>query len=339
MDQKSFGEFIANLRREAELTQRQVANTLHVTDRAVSKWERGLCYPDVTLLEPLATTLRVNVEDLLTCQRRISPVQGNELEALQSVLEISQGESRMRARRTRLWAFIGVAVLLILAILITLQHNGALLHRQRTTSPDGSTILTVYRDQLLDGNFHIMANHPLHMEGIRCSSCGQQQARWLHHVQLDDGLSSVDELLWSANSRYLLISGTTGYRSAPTYLALWDWGQSETEETIHAKNIHLSILQQLSGYDAYYEYTVEDKPLPVESPEPMLPALPGNGWMPSVTLSDVHWDGSSHQLTMLFAYDGTDNMPHHGELVYDADTDVVLSAIEATPMTRLEGAD
>lgn len=106
MDQKSFGEFIANLRREAELTQRQVANTLHVTDRAVSKWERGLCYPDVTLLEPLATTLRVNVEDLLTCQRRISPVQGNELEALQSVLEISQGESRMRARRTRLWAFI-----------------------------------------------------------------------------------------------------------------------------------------------------------------------------------------------------------------------------------------
>lgn len=38
MDQKSFGEFIANLRREAELTQRQVANTLHVTDRAVSKW-------------------------------------------------------------------------------------------------------------------------------------------------------------------------------------------------------------------------------------------------------------------------------------------------------------
>lgn len=120
MDQKSFGEFIANLRKEAELTQRQVANTLHVTDRAVSKWERGLCYPDVTLLEPLAATLGVNVEDLLTCQRRISPVQGDELEALQSVLEISQGESRMRARRTRLWAFIGVAVLLILAILITL---------------------------------------------------------------------------------------------------------------------------------------------------------------------------------------------------------------------------
>lgn len=107
---------------------------------------------------------------------------------------------------------------------------------------------------------------------------------------------------------------------------------------------HYDLVRRIYSYKDLQKiseavYTVEDKPLPVESPEPMLPALPGNGWMPSVTLSDVHWDGSSHQLTMLFAYDGTDNMPHHGELVYDADTDVVLSAIEATPMTRLEGAD
>lgn len=49
MDQKAFGAFIAELRRAEKLTQRQVADKLHVTDRAVSKWERGLSYPDVTL--------------------------------------------------------------------------------------------------------------------------------------------------------------------------------------------------------------------------------------------------------------------------------------------------
>lgn len=41
MDQKAFGAFIAELRRAEKLTQRQVADKLHVTDRAVSKWERG----------------------------------------------------------------------------------------------------------------------------------------------------------------------------------------------------------------------------------------------------------------------------------------------------------
>lgn len=47
MDQKAFGAFIAELRRAEKLTQRQVADKLNVTDRAVSKWERGLSYPDV----------------------------------------------------------------------------------------------------------------------------------------------------------------------------------------------------------------------------------------------------------------------------------------------------
>lgn len=49
MDQKAFGAFIAELRRAEKLTQRQVADKLHVTDRTVSKWERGLSYPELTL--------------------------------------------------------------------------------------------------------------------------------------------------------------------------------------------------------------------------------------------------------------------------------------------------
>ena len=44
MDQKAFGAFIAELRRTEKLTQRQVADKLRVTDRAVSKWERGVSH-------------------------------------------------------------------------------------------------------------------------------------------------------------------------------------------------------------------------------------------------------------------------------------------------------
>lgn len=57
MDKQRFGDFIAQEREAAGLTQRELAGQLHVTDKAVSKRERALSYPDVTLLEPLAEAL------------------------------------------------------------------------------------------------------------------------------------------------------------------------------------------------------------------------------------------------------------------------------------------
>lgn len=58
------------------MTQAQLAAMLHVTDKAVSKWERGLCYPDVTLLEPLADAFCVSIGGLLRC--RLSGNEGKE---------------------------------------------------------------------------------------------------------------------------------------------------------------------------------------------------------------------------------------------------------------------
>ena len=53
MNKERFGAFITEIRKERHLTQKDLAEKLHVTDKAVSKWERGLSYPDVTLMEPL----------------------------------------------------------------------------------------------------------------------------------------------------------------------------------------------------------------------------------------------------------------------------------------------
>ena len=54
LDKQQLGAFIAENRKRQGLTQQQLAQILHITDKAVSKWERGLSYPDVTLLQPLA---------------------------------------------------------------------------------------------------------------------------------------------------------------------------------------------------------------------------------------------------------------------------------------------
>ena len=54
MDSQKFGAFISELRKERGWTQLELAQKLNVTDKAVSKWERGAGFPDIKLIEPLA---------------------------------------------------------------------------------------------------------------------------------------------------------------------------------------------------------------------------------------------------------------------------------------------
>ena len=69
MDRVKTGALIAQIRKERNMTQKELAEKLHVSDRAVSKWERGAGFPDVSLLEPLAETLGLQVLDLLRGER------------------------------------------------------------------------------------------------------------------------------------------------------------------------------------------------------------------------------------------------------------------------------
>lgn len=65
MDIAKIGLLIRQLRREAGLTQRDLAEALHITDKAVSKWERGQGCPDVSLLSDLADFFQVSMSDIL----------------------------------------------------------------------------------------------------------------------------------------------------------------------------------------------------------------------------------------------------------------------------------
>lgn len=65
-NRKTLGEYIAQRRRALGMTQRQFAEKLYVTDSAVSKWERGLSYPDITLLHDICEILDISEHELLT---------------------------------------------------------------------------------------------------------------------------------------------------------------------------------------------------------------------------------------------------------------------------------
>jgi len=66
VDAKKTGNFIAEKRKEINMSQRELAEHLHITDKAISKWERGLSFPDISLLIPLSELLNVSLYDLLT---------------------------------------------------------------------------------------------------------------------------------------------------------------------------------------------------------------------------------------------------------------------------------
>ena len=75
MDAQKFGTFIAQCRKEKSMTQSELAAKIMVTDKTVSRWERGKGFPDINLLLPLAEALEVSVLELMHSERQKEKVQ------------------------------------------------------------------------------------------------------------------------------------------------------------------------------------------------------------------------------------------------------------------------
>ena len=98
IDKAAFGAFVAALRRERGMTQRDLAERLFVSDKAVSKWETGVSLPDISLLAPLAEALGATAAELLAGRRLegAEPVSPGEADALvRRVLDLT-GEKPSR---------------------------------------------------------------------------------------------------------------------------------------------------------------------------------------------------------------------------------------------------
>ncbi len=77
MDQLKIGKFIAKCRKDNNLTQMQLAEKLNITDKAISKWERGIAMPDTSIMIELCNILKISVNELL-CGKVINMDNNNE---------------------------------------------------------------------------------------------------------------------------------------------------------------------------------------------------------------------------------------------------------------------
>ena len=121
MDNERFGSFLAQLRKEQGLTQKELADRLNVTDKAVSKWETGKGFPDVKLLEPLAQALGVSLVELMQGRRQeADTLTVAEADAAMS-RALGQSERAVTRRYLRLfrWFLTGGGVLSLLWLFTT----------------------------------------------------------------------------------------------------------------------------------------------------------------------------------------------------------------------------
>ncbi len=103
IDKQKFGVFVAGLRKERGLTQKELAGRLFLSDKAVSKWETGASIPDTAVLIPLSEALGVSVTELLLCRRMepSTPMSAGDVENVVKTAISYPEEKPLRAYQVR----------------------------------------------------------------------------------------------------------------------------------------------------------------------------------------------------------------------------------------------
>lgn len=165
MEQRQFGAFICELRKEKGMTQKELGEKLGITDKAISKWERGQTLPDITMLEKIAEQLSVSVVELMQA-KKIPEEKISKEDAENAVHEtVSQAKKQALQKNRRVMAVTAcVAVLVCIGARLALkmanraldawaQENESLAHSCELApvySYDASDGYYVYREQIED---------------------------------------------------------------------------------------------------------------------------------------------------------------------------------------------
>jgi len=116
MDQVKTGKFIKHKRKEKKLTQSELAEKLNVTDRAISKWENGICMPDSGLITDLCKILNITINDLFSGE--VVDMKDNEKRLEKNLLEIIRLKEEKDKQLLSLEIFIGILVTIIFLVCV-----------------------------------------------------------------------------------------------------------------------------------------------------------------------------------------------------------------------------
>ena len=113
MDQIKIGKFIAEQRKSVGLTQMQLAERLNITDKAISKWERGLSMPDTSIMLELCDILKINVNELLSGEKIC--MENNSKKNEQLLLDMAK---ELEKKNKTIWASMWAIMILSMTALL-----------------------------------------------------------------------------------------------------------------------------------------------------------------------------------------------------------------------------
>lgn len=120
MDPMKSGMIISDARKKLKMTQKDLADKLFVSDKAVSKWERGLCFPDISVLIPLTETLNISLYDLLRGEK----VNKEEVEeTLKNTINYSNNELKRKKKKYIIISSISIFIVVVISIISILVIN------------------------------------------------------------------------------------------------------------------------------------------------------------------------------------------------------------------------
>ncbi len=118
MNQEKIGKFISEKRKEKKLTQSELAEKLGITDRAISKWENGICLPDAGTMPELCEILDITINDLFSGEK--VDMKENEKKLEENLLEITKMKEEKDKQLLNLEIIIGIILIIFFLGVITI---------------------------------------------------------------------------------------------------------------------------------------------------------------------------------------------------------------------------
>lgn len=284
MDNIKMGNFIREARKKKGLTQKDIATHLNITDRAVSKWERGICAPDLALLEPLADILGVTITELITGNQEIIDEKKKELElAVKETIHYSAQETSRKKKTTNKKIMIAtlLVILSLLLILGIMWYQGFFHKIGKYPSPDGTVVTTIYDCQLGYGE-------PPRDNGITLSDEG------LYHGRTVYLNCEFKGLWWSPDNKYQVIS-LYSVKYDENWLMLNDYTRNACTDLINR-------LEEAIYQNEFFSNVPYDE----------------EGYQPQISFEFIQWSNVDPAVMLVyFNYTDIDENFHEGYMWYD----------------------
>lgn len=297
MDNIKTGSLIRDLRKEKGMTQKELADLLHITDRAVSKWERGLCAPDISALEPLANILDITITELIAGQRMeacetVKVIEEN----IQEVIAYSEKEITNKTNLLKRKYIIGIGVFIVSVFTICMSFLwwiGYFNIIDHSTSPNEEIQLIIYDRDVVDQHF---SNQP----AVTVKSKGNDISTTVYN-------GSYQGVYWSPDSsKYVLSLLDT---NDTTQLVLNNIKNSNSSNL----NAYLSLgveANELADYKLEYSN---------ESP------------FPKIKYQFLQWSLDSNFMLIYYSFNDTDKISHEGYLWYSCIDGSINKTLEIQP--------